>query len=180
MRALFLSLTAVTVLSLATATTCFAQRTAGVWVGEGRTFRAENGGWSEYYQGQKAFTFANSGSGPGWVGLYDAARGIRVELSATQAVVSRGGQTLFAYRGMWHWKMFTRSDGKGSFVGVNGKWSETFNGQTIFTFVETGRSRDQVILFDASRGIEVKLTSREAIVTAGSRQLMTYPGSLYY
>jgi hypothetical protein len=176
MRAMIFSPIAAVVVCLGAADVASAQPVSA-WVGEGRTFRQENGGWAEYYKGQKAFTFVNSGSGPGWIGLYDDTRGIRVELSSTQAVVSRGGKVLFAYKGMWRWQEFTRSDKKGSFVHTgDGKWSEFFDGKVIFTFQETGRARDEVILFDQTRGIEVKLTSKQAIVTAGNRTLLTYNG----
>jgi len=152
-------------------------QTGSVWVGEGRTFRQENGGWSEYYKGAKAFTFKEVDRGPGYVGLYDATRGIRVELSATSATVVRGSKTLFAYSGRWSWRLFVRSDKKGYFIReADGNWAEYFEGKVIFKFQETGRGKDLVVLFDASRGFEVRLTGTQAIVTSGSRTILTYNG----
>src|SRR5262245_8756575 len=163
MRAAILSPVAAVVVCLGTADLASAA-VGSVWTyrtsnvtGE---FRRENGGWAEYQNGRKVFTFVDTGGGPDFALLWDASRGIRVKLTATQAIVTSDGQTLLTYSGGWAWQEWARSGSNLKFVHTGGgNWSEYQNGQVAFTFRETARTRDSVTLYDSSRGIRVKLTT---------------------
>lgn len=58
----------------------------------------------------------------------------------------------------------------------NGTWVEYQNGISKYSFVQTSQDADQVVLFDQSRSINVKLLARAAVVTKGSSKLMTILG----
>jgi hypothetical protein len=100
-----------------------------------------------------------------------------VKLTATQAIVTSDGQTLLTYSGGWAWQEWALSGSNLKFVHTGGgSWTEYQNGRAVFTFRETQRTRDSVTLYDSSRGIRVRLTTTQAIVTSDNDRLLTYNG----
>ena len=60
--------------------------------------------------------------------------------------------------------------------GSNGTWVEYQNGVSKYFFVQTSQNADQIVLFDKSRSINVKLLARAAVVTRNESKLLTIPG----
>src|SRR5262249_20442360 len=189
MRAAILSPVAAVVVCLGTADLASAA-VGSVWTyrtsnvtGE---FRRENGGGGGDQKGRKVFTFVGTRGGAGFALLWGASPGIRGELAAPQAILAshrqtplthsgrrgRAGESPLTASGGWAWEGRARSGSNLKYVRTGGgKWREYQNGQVAFTFRETARARDSVTLYDSSRGIRVKLTTTQAIVTSDSDTL---------
>jgi len=155
-----------------------AQAGGSVWAYKSGEFKREaNGKWVEYQGGKAAFTFVDTGTVGGAQLLYDASRGITVKLTDKQAIVRSGDDVLLTYAGGWQRQSWGYQNGKGSFKHLGGsKWNEYQNGQVAFTFKETARSANEVHLYDASRGITVKLTATGAAVSSGPDSIFTIKG----
>jgi len=151
--------------------------TGSLWRYNGGDFRRVGGGtWHEFQNGQLAFMFMQTAQSSDEVFLFDASRGFTVRLTHNQAIVTAGSTTLLTLNGEWIEQEWTYSTGRFRHLG-GGSWREFQNGQPAFSFVEVARSSDVVILFDASRGINVRLTPTQAVVTSGPNTLMTIPGN---
>ncbi|MBA4190490.1 MAG: hypothetical protein C0467_21090 [Planctomycetaceae bacterium] len=155
-----------------------AQAGGSVWGYKGGEFRREaNGKWVEYQGGKAAFSFIDTGTVGGAQLLHDPSRGITVKLTDKQAIVRSGLDVLLTYDGGWERQGWSYQDGKGSFKHTGaGKWTEYQNGKVAFTFKETARSANEVHLYDASRGITVKLTVTGAMVSSGPDYIFTIRG----
>jgi len=57
-----------------------------------------------------------------------------------------------------------------------GKWGEFNNGTLVHEFVETAHTPESVLLYDASRGFNVRLHGDKAVVTSGTTTLRSDPG----
>lgn len=150
-----------------------------VWsYGTGEFRSVGTGQWQEFQNGQHRCSFRETGRSASAVTLYDGSRNITVTLTASQATVTRGSQTVLTYRGGWSWQEWTNGNGQGKFAQTSpGRWVEYQNGRQAFTFTEKGRgSSNEVNLYDASRAITVKLDPRQATVTRGGNTLLTMNG----
>lgn len=151
--------------------------TGTLWRYNGGEFRRVGGGtWHEYQNSQLAFTFHQTAQSNDEIFMYDGSRGFTVRLTPNQAIVTAGATILLTLNGEWIEQQWTYSSGRFQHLG-GGSWREFQNGQPVFGFVEVGRSSDVVILFDSSRGINVRLTPTQAVVTIGPDTLMTISGS---
>lgn len=61
-----------------------------------------------------------------------------------------------------------------------GRWEEIINGRKAFTFIESARGANEVVLWDKSRGIQVKLNYVEAKVFQGARHVLTHQGTFWF
>lgn len=67
---------------------------------DGGEFRSVGKGrWEEFQDGRKVFTFIELVRGGGIIPLFDASRGITVEISSSQFSVSSGGSVIFTKAG---------------------------------------------------------------------------------
>ncbi|HQX49697.1 MAG TPA: hypothetical protein PLY87_29260 [Planctomycetaceae bacterium] len=57
-----------------------------------------------------------------------------------------------------------------------GRWEELQNGVPTFTFVETAANPNLVLLYDASRGITLKLSPTRNVIMSGPDTLMSVTG----
>lgn len=71
--------------------------------------------------------------------------------------------------------------GKGAFVrSGNGQWQEIYMGKATYRFREQGRDANSVALYDASRGITVRLVDGSAEISSGSASLGSYTGRFFF
>jgi|GEM_PF-2263617 len=152
--------------------------TGSKWVyGTGEFRRDAQGSWVEYQNGAPVFEFVETARNADLVLLFDSSRGINVKLLGSQAVVTSGASTLLTLNGGWSWQEWSSDDGRGTIVHTgNGTWQEYLNGNPTFTFRETARGPNVVHLYDASRGITVKLSADKNVVMSGADTLLVVPG----
>ena len=137
----------------------------------------EPGRWEELQNGVPAYRFVETAHGPDFVLMYDAARSISVKLTSSRIVVTENGVTKINTTGHWLWQEWRSADGRGRLTHEgNGDWVEYFYGQPTWRFREVSRGLNEIRLYDASRGITLKLSATSNQVMSNSDIIMTVQG----
>jgi hypothetical protein len=115
-----------------------------------------------------SFNFEEMANKTNEIILFDKTRNIYVKLTSNEMWASIGNDKNWQknYEGRWkHWYYSeqNRPDGvyEGTFTFIEGtKWIEK-NNHSDFTFTEYSYNQDELILFDRSRNVYVKITPTE-------------------
>jgi hypothetical protein len=151
---------------------------ADTWATDRAAFvRQGRGQWQETHYGIVVNKFKEIARGPDSVVLFDASRGITVNLSDGKADVSSGTTALLTLNGRFFFTVWSYADRNGRFAHVDGKrWQEFQGGRPVFNFVQSARTTDSVELIDASRGIQVTLARGKATVSSMGAVVMGIAG----
>ena len=142
-------------------------------------FRDEGKGkWAEYHRGKQVFDFKETSRGKTVASLFDSSRGLRVDLYDNRAAVLRDGKVERTYKGGWDWTVWKVSRKEIEFRDEGGdKWAEYHRGKKMFDFtLEARHIGNRVDLYDASRGIRVRLLSDKAEVSVDGKVTLTHKG----
>lgn len=139
--------------------------------------RMESGQWEELQNGVPRFRFTETARGNNFVLLHDASRNVSVKLTENRIIVTENSIQKINTIGHWLWQEWRSADGRGRLVHEGtGEWAEYLDGRPTWRFREVSRGLDQVQLYDASRGITLKLTPASNVIQFGADTLMTVTG----
>ena len=139
--------------------------------------RLESGQWEELQNGTPRFRFVETARGNNYVLMFDASRSISVKLTENRIIVTQNSVQKINTIGHWLWQEWRSADGRGRLVHQgNGDWTEYLDGNPTWRFREVSRGLDQIQLYDASRGITLKLSPTSNVISSGSDTLMTVAG----